>query len=240
MAGLGEYSAWCYICMCGDGTLCPALWNDEVHLNVNINSLPEPAFHISRSRSETGTSHKAAKYQRITDSLYHSFTSLSLKLPLKMLALILLALTRLWAFSAAHEVPNAHELAARLDASTNPSSPSYPTQPTIPDSPFTLTYAFTFTITIAPLLPQIQPPNSNGTFAVIPDVGGTITGPLLNGTITRGLGWASRFTNYYLEESVNFGVTDDGLEFFLRDTGVGNAEGKVDRVVSTYSVEPFH
>lgn len=98
--------------------------------------------------------------------------------------------------------------------------------------PLTLTPAFTFTLGLPPLLPPIHPTNSNGTFAVIPDTGGTISGPLLNGVITAGIGWAPRFSTYYFEESVNYGQTEDGEPFFFRNTGLGNSLGKVDRLVS--------
>lgn len=129
-----------------------------------------------------------------------------------MLALLLLALTSL---STASSFTGGHQSAPR--DTTNP---------------FTFTPAFIFDITIGASIPQISPPNLNGTVTVLVTTGGSVTGPLLNGTITGGLTTGSRFSDYYLGDSTNYGQTEDGLEFVLRQTGPGSANGKLSRVVS--------
>lgn len=100
------------------------------------------------------------------------------------------------------------------------------------NNPFTLEPAFTITLQLGQFPPQIQPPNSNGTFGLQPVLSGTVAGPLLNGTIIRGLGHASRFTTYYLDDDESYGTTDDGFSFYFHQSGVGNGIGKVDRLVS--------
>lgn len=101
-----------------------------------------------------------------------------------------------------------------------------------PSNPFTLTPAFTIVFQVGFPSPKIQPVDSSGSVGFVPVLGGIVFGPLLNGTITGGIEYDSRFATYYLDDDVNYGVTDDGEAFRFVHSGVGNAGGKVDRLVS--------
>lgn len=107
--------------------------------------------------------------------------------------------------------------------------------PHAPSSPFTLEWAFTIVFQVGPPSPKIQPPDSSGSYGLVPILGGTISGPHLNGTLQGGVGYDSRFATYDFDDDVSYGTTDDGLEFIFIHSGVWNARGKVDRLVRTRS-----
>lgn len=134
-----------------------------------------------------------------------------------MRVLMLLALSSLSAASL-----HAKHLAARGHDNSYPSS----------GSPFTLEPAFTITLQLAAFPPAIQPPNFNGTVGLVPVTSGTVSGPLLNGTITQGLGVGHRSSTGFLDDDINYGHTDDGVEFLFRQTGGGQSSGSVERLVS--------
>lgn len=100
-----------------------------------------------------------------------------------------------------------------------------------PPSPFTITPAFNLNVHLT-VPPLIHPPNTDGVVGIHASLGGTVSDPLLNGTITGGLSHASIFADYYIHDAHNYGHTDDGVEFVFRHSGSGNKDGKLDRVVS--------
>lgn len=110
--------------------------------------------------------------------------------------------------------------------------------------PFNINYAFTARLTLGP------PPASalknpipltggggtrNGILLPSPILNGTVTGPSLNATITSGFAIPAVYNNtagtIQIPEINAYGVTDDGAELYIHESGVGSQLGQTTRIV---------
>ena len=111
--------------------------------------------------------------------------------------------------------------------------------------PFNIIYAFTAQLTLGavpktattnpiPLLGGAGP--SNGILVPSPIIKGIVSGPLLNATITNGFaipGVYNTTAGVYQTPLTNaYGVTSDGAELYIYQSGVGPQVGQTTRIVS--------
>ncbi len=103
--------------------------------------------------------------------------------------------------------------------------------------PFNITYLFTATLNLGPANKPVSI-NSN-TGVIVPEqiLNGTVTGPAINGTITAGLAFPSVYKNGTIQAPLIevYGVTDDGVALYIKETGVGSPTGQMTRIVSLNS-----
>jgi hypothetical protein len=76
------------------------------------------------------------------------------------------------------------------------------------------------------------------TVAVEPIPSGTISGPLINATILGGIAYPTILSNnmtvYQLPMVEVYGMTNDGVAFFVKESGIGAPTRQITRVVSVY------
>jgi hypothetical protein len=98
--------------------------------------------------------------------------------------------------------------------------------------PFNLNYLFTAHLTLGKPLPTIPVPG--GVLVPEPIVGGIVSGPAINATITGGIATPSIYNNGTVQVPVieAWGVTSDGFGFVINQEGIGMPKGQVTRIVS--------
>lgn len=76
---------------------------------------------------------------------------------------------------------------------------------------------------------------------VEPLVGGNITGPAVNATVTGGIAYPPVYNNGTLEvpQILVWGTTTDGYPFFVQEMGIGSITQQVTRLVSN-DTSPIH
>ncbi|KAJ9603257.1 hypothetical protein H2200_012035 [Cladophialophora chaetospira] len=108
---------------------------------------------------------------------------------------------------------------------------------TNPSLPFNTTYLFTATLNLGPPSNPItiQDTPSAGVIIAEPILNGTVTGPALNGTITAGFAFPSLLKNGTIQAPLieMYGVTNDGAELYIRETGIGTPKGQITRIELT-------
>ncbi|KAI9814192.1 MAG: hypothetical protein M1827_003358 [Pycnora praestabilis] len=100
-------------------------------------------------------------------------------------------------------------------------------------SPPVLTSIFTATILLgAPLGPI---PIPGGILIIEPILGGSITGPVINGTILGGLAYPPVYNNDTLQvpQITVYGKTNDGFAFLVEESGIGTNSQQVTRLQIT-------
>jgi hypothetical protein len=125
-------------------------------------------------------------------------------------------------------------LAATVLATPTPIPSDLVARATTPTLPFNFTYAFSASLMVG------KPSNTitvaGGVLIDEPIVSGTVSGPAVNGTIQGGLAHPSIYNNETLQVPVIdlYGVTTDGMSFYIHETGVGDPAAQVTRIVSRW------
>ena len=75
---------------------------------------------------------------------------------------------------------------------------------------------------------------TNQSNTVEPTLGGNLTGPMINGTITGGLAYPTLYNNSTIEvaQILVYGVTSDGYPFLVQEAGIGSTSSQITRIVS--------
>ena len=108
----------------------------------------------------------------------------------------------------------------------------------IPNVPFELSYLFTAHLGLgAPSKPITI---TGGVLIDEPITNGTISGPAINATIKAGIAYPQVLQNgtVQIAQIVAFGTADDGVPFTITETGIGNQQAQVTRIVSQPQVVP--
>jgi hypothetical protein len=98
--------------------------------------------------------------------------------------------------------------------------------------PFTFTPAFDATILLGQ---RTRPINVTGGILVNePIIGGSVTGPAINGTILGGFAHPSVYSDNTIQVPMIdiYGATEDGQSFYLHEEGIGKPTAQVTRIVS--------
>jgi hypothetical protein len=101
-----------------------------------------------------------------------------------------------------------------------------------------LTYVFTAKLNVGRPLDPI-PLLQGGSRTIEPLINGTISGPYLNGTVKSGFAapitafgtTVTGDTTVQIPEIYLYGVTSDGLPFYIQESGIGPVTGQNTRVV---------
>lgn len=111
-------------------------------------------------------------------------------------------------------------------------TPDITARASIPDLPFKLSYLFTAHLGLgAPSKPISIP---GGVLVDEPITNGTISGPAINATIKAGIAYPQIVQNGSVQvaQIVAYGTADDGVPFTITETGIGNQQAQVTRIVS--------
>lgn len=102
----------------------------------------------------------------------------------------------------------------------------------IPDVPFKLSYLFTAHLGLG--APSKPISITGGVLVDEPITNGTISGPAINATIKAGIAYPQVVQNgsVQIAQIVAYGTADDGVPFTITETGIGNQQAQVTRIVS--------
>ncbi|KAF2155387.1 hypothetical protein K461DRAFT_112791 [Myriangium duriaei CBS 260.36] len=125
--------------------------------------------------------------------------------------------------------------ATLISAAPAPSPPATKIPP--PPSPFVLEHIFTGILHLGPASKPITTPG--GVLVTEAITSGTVTGKAINATVQGGFAHPAVYSNGTVQSPVidAYGVTEDGLSFYLHEEGVGTPQAQVSRIVGCIGLE---
>jgi hypothetical protein len=97
--------------------------------------------------------------------------------------------------------------------------------------PFNFTKLFTATLNLGK--PSSYIPIPGGVLVNEPILSGRVVGPTINGTITGGFAHPPIYNGTLQVPVIDlYGTSDDGMDFYVHETGIGSNAAQVTRIVS--------